>query len=704
MSIETYRGIGRLCNDSETRQMADIEDIFDTASSFFFLYHGYTDALHQKNRSVLLTTKRSTDVGFHLGQQPLYVETRLKELEEHQVILHHTAVHAISQKELATTISTVQHLHKSNGDTIPFSGDFMRKIRGSFPPKKTGVAKLSDIEVSAAEIHRTPTSDRVRPILPSFDEETNPGARLWKIKVHSPPAKDTPEETSTSLLSIKPSSQDTQETKRPPLPIPSPSAQYSEMTRWEDSLDDDSAEDATVNININDLLHHFENMEQEEQEESLSESSTDAEGTSPELNPELSLSLESGSVAMHYESTFLESFEELSTLTFEGLYIHDNGKVLAVNQAAAEILHTERSKLIGRNLIEFAAPECHQAVYTYLQQQGGEPRDIVGIRDDGSRFFVEFRGKTITYRGKDLRIIAFHDVTNRKVAEMALRDMNEELERRVRERTAKLDESNKALQASMLELKRTSEQLLESEKMAALGGLVAGVAHEMNTPLGVAITAASLLEDKAGGFIEKYTTQQVKRSQLQQFLQTTEDSAKSILRNLLKAADLIKSFKQIAVDQSSEKKRHFNLKEYLYELFNNLFPQLKQSAHTLHITCPDNIDLYSYPGVFSQIITHLVSNTLTHGFEHTPQGTITLQVLLEQGHFTLNYMDNGVGMNPQTAKRLFEPFYTTKRGKGCTGLGMHVVYNLVTQSLGGHIQCQSQQGQGTSFTMTIPRT
>lgn len=265
-----------------------------------------------------------------------------------------------------------------------------------------------------------------------------------------------------------------------------------------------------------------------------------------------------------------------------------------------------------------------------------------------------------------------------------------------------LQSANQTLKESLKTLRKTQTQLVQSEKMAALGGLVAGVAHEINTPVGVGVTAASHLDHKTRELKVLYNKGQMKRSDLEKYLKTANESAGMILGNLLRAAEIIKSFREVAVDQTSEKKRTFKLREYIDEILLNLHPKLKKTRHSVTVLCPEALELDSYPGIFSQIITNFVMNSLIHGFDHNTQGEIEIEVTREDDILRIRYSDNGKGMSEEIRSRVFEPFYTTKRGQGGTGLGLHIIYNLVTQRLNGHIGCESTLGKGATFIIQLP--
>jgi predicted ATPase/signal transduction histidine kinase len=276
-----------------------------------------------------------------------------------------------------------------------------------------------------------------------------------------------------------------------------------------------------------------------------------------------------------------------------------------------------------------------------------------------------------------------------------LKLFNENLEQLVGDRTQELSQA-------LTNLKSAQTELVKSEKMAALGGLVAGIAHEINTPIGVGVTAASLIADKIQDMANAFQNGTLKRSDLDKFMDTLQQSSTIILANLNRAAELIQSFKQVAVDQSSEERRAFELKAYLEEVLLNLKPKLKRTKIKVQIDCAANIILDSFPGLISQIATNLVMNSLVHAYDPDDNGSILFAISQQQQRLIFEYSDDGKGIAPDNIGKIFDPFYTTKRGQGGSGLGLHIVYNLVTQKLQGSITCESQVGVGTKFIMQIP--
>ncbi|HSX59380.1 MAG TPA: two-component regulator propeller domain-containing protein [Tahibacter sp.] len=286
------------------------------------------------------------------------------------------------------------------------------------------------------------------------------------------------------------------------------------------------------------------------------------------------------------------------------------------------------------------------------------------------------------------------DITALKRAEAALRALNEELELRVERRTSDLRAANVELQHTLDRLTLTQRQLLESEKLASLGGLVAGIAHEINTPLGVGITAASHLAEEATRLTRLLQQNRLGRGDLDRFQQTACESAEMILRNLRRADALVKSFKQVAVDQSTEDRRVVELGACVSEILTTLGPTLKKTPHRVELVCAQPVVCETAPGALYQIVTNLVMNSLIHGFADGRPGRIVVAVARDAGAVAIDYRDDGVGMDEATRARIFDPFFTTRRGQGGSGLGMHIVYNLVTQSLGGSIRVDSAAGQG----------
>jgi Na+/proline symporter/signal transduction histidine kinase len=295
-----------------------------------------------------------------------------------------------------------------------------------------------------------------------------------------------------------------------------------------------------------------------------------------------------------------------------------------------------------------------------------------------------------------------NEVEQRLKAEKITQLLNEQLEQRVNERTQALSQSNNELQQTLTVLKQTQSQLLENEKMASLGGLVAGVAHEVNTPIGIVLTAISFMKDRCNNIIKVLDDQSLTAKELTLFTQELEQGFELSLKNISRAVELIESFKLIAVDSVVDDAREINLKQYLQDILRSLKPKIKSTNITIELDCPENIIIFSYPGAIAQITNNLVINSLLHAFESQAIGTIFITVQQNENVITLIYGDDGCCLDNESKSRLFEPFYTTKRGEGGSGLGAHIVYNLVTQRLKGNIELITKQEKGKSFKIMIP--
>jgi PAS domain S-box-containing protein len=292
------------------------------------------------------------------------------------------------------------------------------------------------------------------------------------------------------------------------------------------------------------------------------------------------------------------------------------------------------------------------------------------------------------------------DITSRYQAEEQLKKLNEELEMRVDTRTADLEVSNRALKESLKLIKETQLQLVESEKLASLGSMVAGVAHEINNPLGISITAASHLEKKLYDLVEILNQEHVPKGM--DILPVLKESLQIVQSNLRRASELVNGFKKVAIDQSLEVKRVFNLADYLKDIMISLQPELKKSVVEVSINCPDNLLIESYPGALSQVFTNLVLNSVRHGFAARGKGTITVRVERAVRHLSILYVDDGIGIPEEMISKIFDPFFTTARGKGGSGLGLHIVFSIISNTFKGTIQCTSRPGKGCTFAIRIP--
>ncbi|MBF0284173.1 MAG: PAS domain S-box protein [Magnetococcales bacterium] len=252
------------------------------------------------------------------------------------------------------------------------------------------------------------------------------------------------------------------------------------------------------------------------------------------------------------------------------------------------------------------------------------------------------------------------------------------------------------------DLKRSQNQLIESEKMASIGKLVAGVAHEINTPVGVGVTAASTLRTMTREIQTAFDERAMTKTQLTEYLHDVEHTSDLLLSNLSRTGDLIASFKMVSADQISEVKRRFDLRDYIRDILTSLGPRLKGSPHAIQVTCPDDLEVESYPGVVGQVLTNLITNALMHAYAPDTAGTIAIQASREGGEVVIRFSDDGRGISPEHQQHIFEPFYTTARESGGTGLGLNILRNIVHQKLKGSVTCDSALGRGTTFTIRFP--
>jgi signal transduction histidine kinase len=264
-------------------------------------------------------------------------------------------------------------------------------------------------------------------------------------------------------------------------------------------------------------------------------------------------------------------------------------------------------------------------------------------------------------------------------------------------------------------LDNAQEQMIQQGKLAALGGMVAGISHELNTPIGNGLMGASILDARTKEIKHSFDSQQLTQSELSDYLNTAVDSSKIVEQNLRRAANLISSFKQVAVDQTSSRRRHFNVSVVLNEMKTTLQPQLKHTPHVLIIECPENLPMQSYPGPLGQVLTNLVMNSLKHALSPSKRGIMKISVTQHSStKISIRYTDNGIGIDKAIAGQIFDPFFTTQLGQGGSGLGLHIVWSLVSEVLGGDISLENtesvsgqelsepQRYQGAHFLINLP--
>ncbi|OQW92164.1 MAG: hypothetical protein BWK79_15260, partial [Beggiatoa sp. IS2] len=406
-------------------------------------------------------------------------------------------------------------------------------------------------------------------------------------------------------------------------------------------------------------------------------------------------------------------FRTLFESANDAILLIEQGKFVDCNPKTLEIFHCHREWIIGQPPDILSPPiqldgqdSATKAFHLINATLAGHPQvfEWVHLREDGTSFDAEISLNHVEIRERVYVQVIIRDVSERKQAEatkICLIQEQEEKQAAVRY-SQEIAAKNTELASTLQQLKETQHQLVESEKMAALGNLVAGVAHEINTPVGIGVTAATQLDDLTIEFATLYKDGKMSRPDLEHYLNVAHQTSTLILKNLIRAAELTQSFKQVAVDQTSEQQRTLVLQQYINEVLVSLRPQLKNTGYQVTVNCEETITCTTYPGAFSQILTNLIMNSLQHGFQGRSEGQITLTVIPQASQVTLHYRDDGNGIAPDVIGKIFEPFFTTNRQSGGTGLGLHIVYNLVTHKLNGTIHCESELGKGVDFILTLP--
>lgn len=323
----------------------------------------------------------------------------------------------------------------------------------------------------------------------------------------------------------------------------------------------------------------------------------------------------------------------------------------------------------------------------------------------------EGRAEKTNIKELDILAIAFNDMLDRTQHYLKERDLAEEeqqklqsnLEEKVEQRTLALKEANQELIQTLEKLHQFQRQMVQNEKMASLGDMVAGVAHEVNTPIGLGVTASTMMLDRLTHIEKEFSDKTLKASTLSKFISEGQENLNIIYRNLNRAAELISSFKQVAVDQSTESDRVFSFSQLMDEILLSMRPKLKKFQHEITLHCDPELFIETKAGPINQIMMNLIMNSIIHGFENNPHGKIDIFVeMISSNKISIRYLDDGKGIPEHLRKRIFDPFVTTKRGQGGSGLGMHLVYNLVTQALNGSITITSEEDKGVEFNILFP--
>lgn len=372
-----------------------------------------------------------------------------------------------------------------------------------------------------------------------------------------------------------------------------------------------------------------------------------------------------------------------------------------INEAWSALFRCIPNEAIGKHytsLLRFADEQERRSFGSAVERHGHcELGEVRLLAVDGRPLTCELSGRTVDLGGRRFFLCSVRDLTRQREAEAEVRELNARLEERVAERTCELE-------AALESLRQTQNELINSEKLAALGRVVAAIAHELNTPIGNSVMVATTLDAKAREFAELAGHGSIRRSQINDYVSDSLTGTEMLLRNLQQAHDLIHSFKQVAVDQSSDRRREFDLRTTCDEIAATMAPVLRKTPHRLLIDIPEGIRMNSYPGPLGQIIGNFVNNALLHAFGEVTAGEMRLSAepVDNTGFVRIRFADNGCGMPADVLKRIFDPFFTTRLGQGGSGLGLNIAYNLATRILGGDIDATSTPGRGTCFTLIVP--
>ncbi len=391
------------------------------------------------------------------------------------------------------------------------------------------------------------------------------------------------------------------------------------------------------------------------------------------------------------ESDALTAMENRAFNAVEGRFLDDEGHYSTTappdRALAQRLLHSPEYFLAKARIMSY--------INSFYEKMEARTAQIVDQLDSRNRLLTALALSAFIAL---IALLIYHSRVRNRLQRAWLEQLQQEIERK----TADLSRRNAEYRDTIAELKETREQLVESEKFSALGSLVASVAHEINTPLGVAITASTHAQAEIEKLSEDYQHEQLSRKSFQRYLDGIENGLRLVFSNLNRVSELVSSFKQVSVDQSLEEKRRINLADYVNNVLVTIQPKFKQSPVTVVADIPADIELMIEPGALAQILTNLIINAYLHAFAEGQAGEISIAALRQDGSLLLSVSDNGLGMPPEVQEKIYQPFFTTRRNRGGTGLGMNIVYNLVVQRLGGKIHCLSEPGRGSRFTLTLP--
>jgi PAS domain S-box-containing protein len=419
----------------------------------------------------------------------------------------------------------------------------------------------------------------------------------------------------------------------------------------------------------------------------------------------LSKNLERGAAAAKSSSVVLFPQQPALQLIYDtapiGLAVlSPDCRYLQINQRLTEICGISVEDHLGRSVRD-CVPALAGVVEDIVRSIMDTGVPVTGIEVAGQRadqaderFWITYWHPLRSPSGEIVGVnVAAEEITERKRAEAALQASGQET-RHARD----------AAEAALQNLRETQNSLIEAEKLAALGRLVAGVAHEINNPVGTSLTVASALERKIAGIAAEFAQDNLRRSSLKEFLEISREASSQLVTNLNHAAELIQSFKQVATDRNYSSQRIFDLGDLTEQVAVSLRPALGKKNLTLNVECQPYLTMNSYPGPYRQVLTNLFFNAVTHAFPDDKGGTVDIRVLASGNDYVeILFSDDGCGMSSSVRRQAFDPFFTTRRDQGSTGLGLHIVHSIVTNCLGGRLNLDSKPDEGTRIQIILPR-
>jgi len=392
--------------------------------------------------------------------------------------------------------------------------------------------------------------------------------------------------------------------------------------------------------------------------------------------------------------------------TNAAIYLKDlESKYVIVNEEFLKIHKVKKEGIINKPTSvlfegEQLAYILDQELQIKLTKENITTEEQLYLNDSEERFFLSNRFPIFDKDGNMINIVGVStDITHIKNIQKQLENFNKDLEKKIADKTKDLTTANEELEDMVNKLHQTQEQLIFSEKIASLGLLVSGVAHEINTPLGVALTGITYFDDITTQINESYSSNNMSQEEFENYLEASSNISKQILLNLKRTSNLIQTFKQVSVNQIDEEKREIDVKAYTNTLISTIPNQTKTIIQN---NIPNNIKLNTYPGAYGQVITILILNSLSHAYDADEKGTIIISLEQETNQLKFKFSDDGRGIEKNDLPHIFEPFFTTKRNLGGPGLGLNILYNIVRQQLKGKVSCTSKLNQGVSFEIVIP--